>query len=244
MVKSNSQSRRGGPRRPAPRKRRSAPLKKRKRRSTTPASRDGLTEQRILDAAHAVFIRSGTAGARTQEIAREAGVNSALLHYYFRTKERLAEAVFSRAASQLFPAVMRILASDAELEDKVEQVVDVELTQLLNAPYLPAYILSELAHHPERIPQLTTAMGVAPSDVGVVVFGALRAQIDARVRAGRMHPIEPEQFLFNLLALCVFPFAARPMLMALLRLDQAGFVRFIDRRRTELAPFFLRALRP
>src|SRR5260370_9763850 len=92
-------------------------------------SRDRDTERRILDAAHAVFVRSGTAGARTQEIAREAGVNSALLHYYFRSKARLAEAVFSRAASQLFPAVLRILASDAELEEKVEQVVEGELTQ-------------------------------------------------------------------------------------------------------------------
>src|SRR5215475_13062499 len=87
------------------------------------ARRDGRTEQRILDAAHAVFVRSGTAGARTQEIAKEAGVNSALLHYYFRTKERLAQAVFARAAGQLFPAVLRILGSDAPLDDKVAQVI-------------------------------------------------------------------------------------------------------------------------
>src|SRR5882672_2537402 len=149
MVKPNSKRSAPGSRGPE----RSAPLGK---RSAPPGSRDGQTEQRILDAAHAVFVRSGTAGARTQEIAREAGVNSALLHYYFRSKARLAEAVFARAASQLFPAVLRILASDAGLEEKVEQVVDVELTELLRAPYLPAYILSEIAHHPERVPQLAT----------------------------------------------------------------------------------------
>src|SRR5579872_6639447 len=90
-----------------------------RRRVPPSGPRDGQTETRILDAAHRVFVRSGTAGARTQEIAREAGVNSALLHYYFRTKERLAEAVFRRAASQLMPAVIRILASDLSLEDKV-----------------------------------------------------------------------------------------------------------------------------
>jgi hypothetical protein len=59
-----------------------------------------------------------------------------------------------------------------------------------------------------------------------------------------MHPISAEQFTINLLALCVFPFAARPMVMALVGLDQAGFEQFINRRRKELAPFFLRALRP
>ena len=79
-------------------------------------SPDRDTEQRILDAAHVVFLRRGTAGARMQEIAKEADVNSALLHYYFRSKERLAEAVFQRAAMQLMPAVIRILGSDAELE--------------------------------------------------------------------------------------------------------------------------------
>src|ERR1700704_805580 len=209
------------------------------------SQRDESTEQRILDAAHLVFIRSGTAGARTQEIAKEAGVNSALLHYYFRSKERLAEAVFIRAAGQLLPAVIRILASDAPLDDKVERVVQTELEHLAKTPYLPGYILSELAHHPERAGQLVAAVtGMVPAEIGMRVSGVLRAQIDEGVRAGRMHPIAPDQFIVNLLSMCVFPFAARPMLMALLGVDQAGFDRFIDRRRTELAPFFLRALRP
>ena len=209
------------------------------------SQRDESTEQRILDAAHAVFIRSGTAGARTQEIAKEAGVNSALLHYYFRSKERLAEAVFTRAAGQLLPAVIRILASDAALEDKVDQVVQTELQHLAKAPYLPGYILSELAHHPDRAGQLVSAVtGMVPAEIGMRVGAVLGRQIDERVRAGRMHQIAPDQFIVNLLSMCVFPFAARPMLMALLGFDQAGFDRFIDRRRKELAPFFLRALRP
>ena len=68
--------------------------------------KDGDTEQRILDAAHAVFVRRGTAGARMQEIAAEAGVNQALLHYYFRNKEQLAQAAFERAAKGFMPAVV------------------------------------------------------------------------------------------------------------------------------------------
>jgi AcrR family transcriptional regulator len=206
---------------------------------------DTDTETRILDAAHRVFVKSGTAGARTQEIAKEAGVNSALLHYYFRTKERLADAVFRRAAAQVMPAVIHILASDTALEDKVRQVIDVELTQLSAAPYLPGYILSELAHHPERAGQLfSTVTGITPGQLRARVLGVLRKQIAAAVREGRIHPIEPEQFAVNLLALCIFPFAARPMLTMLLGVDQAGFTKFIDRRRTDLTAFFLRALRP
>ena len=235
MVKSFSQRKTG---------RHQPPQKARRRRVKRTGSTEE-TERRILDAAHAVFVRAGTAGARTLEIAKEAGVNPALLHYYFRTKERLAEAVFRRAAGQLLPAVVRILGSDATLEDKVEQVVQVELQFLSKAPYLPAYILSELAHHPDRAPQLIAAVtGEVPVAIGTHLRSVLATQIDARVRDRTMHPISPDQFAVNLLALCVFPFAARPLFMALFGIDDKGFEQFIDRRRRELAPFFLRALRP
>ena len=126
----------------------------------------------------------------------------------------------------------------------MSQVVQVEIDYLSKAPYLPGYVLSELAHHPERAPQLIAAVtGEVPVEVGARVRSVLAAQIEARVRTGTMHPIAPDQFAVNLLALCVFPFAARPMLMALFGIDQRGFDRFIDRRRTDLTPFFLRALR-
>src|SRR2546430_12243716 len=82
-----------------------------RRRTPRGRERDGQTEQLILDAAHAVFLRRGTAGARMQEIAAEAGVNQALLHYYFRTKERLSHGAFERAAMQLMPAAICVLSS-------------------------------------------------------------------------------------------------------------------------------------
>jgi TetR/AcrR family transcriptional regulator len=207
--------------------------------------RDGDTEQRILDAAHAVFLRRGTAGARMQDIADEAGVNKALLHYYFRSKDRLAEAVFRRVALQLLPPVIAVLSSDMELEKKVAAVVKLELDHLSRSPHLPGYLLSELNHHPDRVPQLiTTLLGAPPEHVRPRIFNTLRRQIDERVRAGTMRPIAPEQFAINLLSLCIFPFAARLMLMTMLGTDEKGFQRFIDRRRTELVPFFLGALRP
>jgi len=215
-----------------------------RRRSPAPAP-DGQTEQRILDAAHSVFLRRGTAGARMQDIALEAGVNQALLHYYFRSKARLSEAVFRRAARQLFPRVIEVMASEVDLEDKVRRVVQLEIDHLSRTPYLPGYVISELTHHAERAPQLiSTLIGMAPENVGPRVTTTLRRQIDARVRAGAMLPITPEQFMVNLVSLCIFPFVARPMLMALLGMDQHAFARFIDSRRQELAAFFLRALRP
>src|SRR5881227_963028 len=134
------------------------------RRAPAPRSRDGDTEQRILDAAHAVFVRRGTAGARMQEIAAEARVNQALLHYYFRSKDQLARAAFERAGAQLMPAVIQVMAGDGGVEDKVARVIELELDHLSRAPYLPGYIIGEVTHHPERVPQLVAAITGRPAD--------------------------------------------------------------------------------
>src|SRR5581483_155626 len=149
-------------------------------RGRAPRRRDGDTERRILDAAHAVFLRRGTAGARMQEIASEARVNQALLHYYFRTKEQLARAAFERAGSQLMPAVIQEIAGGAPLDEKVRRVVALELDHLSRAPYLPGYIIGELAHRPERVSQLIAAVthGLTPDQLRPRMFGALRRQID------------------------------------------------------------------
>jgi TetR/AcrR family transcriptional regulator len=224
------------------------PKTARKRRAAQPIdrdARDGETEQRILDAARAVFIRRGTAGARMQEIAAEAGVNQALVHYYFRSKERLADAVFQQMASRLFPALLQTLGSDASLDQKIASLVALYLENLSRNPFLPAYVLSEMHHHPERMPQLlTSTAGADPGRLLARVFLTLGDQIEAEVRAGRMRPISVEQFVANLISLCVFPFAARPMLSVVFGMDDAAFATFIDRRRVELPQFFRNALRP
>ena len=207
--------------------------------------RDSDTEDRILQAAHAVFLRDGTAGARMQEIARTAGVNHALLHYYFRSKGRLAEMVFRRAASQFFPPVLDTLASDQPLEAKVVRVVQLELDSLSRLPYLPGYLISELTHHPDRAEQLIAMATGGPAQLlRERVLHVLEAQIAERVAAGAMRPMRAEQFLVNLIALCVFPFAARPMVRAVLGHDEAGFTDFIAARRTDLPAFFLAGMRP
>lgn len=209
------------------------------------STRDQATEARILDAAHTVFLRDGTAGARMQEIAREAGVNHAMLHYYFRSKERLAEMVFRRAAAEFFPGVLQRLASDAPLAEKVAAVVAYELEHLARHSYLPGYLISELTHHPERAEQLVTMVtGRSVHAVRDGLLGVLRAQLEPEVAAGRMRPISAEQFLVNLIALCVFPFAAQPMMQALLGRDAAGFADFIAERKATLPGFFLAGLRP
>jgi AcrR family transcriptional regulator len=208
--------------------------------------RDTTTETRILDAAHAVFLRVGTAGARMQEIADEAGVNKALLHYYFRSKERLAAGVFERVARGLFARLALVATADLDLETKVRRIVAAYLDEFARTPYAPGYLICEMNQNPDRAEQLLGMMGgpVADGAPPVPFLGALARQIDARVAAGEMRPIAARQFLANLVSLCVFPFAARPMMCAVFRIDDAGFEDFINERKATLPDFFLNALRP
>jgi AcrR family transcriptional regulator len=215
------------------------------RKATPPPAIDRDAEQRILDAAHTVFVRRGTAGARMQEIAEEAGVNKALLHYYFRSKARLGEAIFRRVAAGLFGRLGAILGGPATLDEKVRQVVALYLDQLSATPYAPGYVISEINQHPERARQLLDAIGqLRAQAIGEHFIATLDRQLKDASRAGRIRPISIDQFLANLASLCVFPFVARPMLCAVLQLDDRGFERFVRERKATLPDFILNALRP
>jgi AcrR family transcriptional regulator len=207
--------------------------------------KDGDTENRILTAARTVFVRRGTSGARMQEIAEEAGVNQALLHYYFRSKERLSEAVFTEVAGRMFPALIQILGGDGSIREKVDDIVNMYLDTMSRSPFLPGYLISEMQHHPERVPQLIKGIaGVELSTALAPILEKLDRQISSEVRAGRMRRISAQQFMTNLISLCVFPFAARPMLRAAFGLDDDGFTKFIATRRKELPQFIMNAITP
>lgn len=215
------------------------------KKKASPDAHDGETETRILDAGKAVFIRRGTAGARMQEIAEEAGVNQALLHYYFRSKEKLSEAVFRDTAGRMFPALIQIVGSDKPLTEKIDLIVETYLTTMTRTPFLPGYIISELHHHPERINQLLGQ--IAGGDITTITkpaFDKLEKQLAAEARAGRIRRMNAAQFFVNLVSLCIFPFAARPMLHAALGFDDEDFAKFIEQRRKDLPIYIRSAIQP
>lgn len=199
---------------------------------------DIATRDRILDAAHTVFVRQGSANARTQEVADEAGVNKALLHYYFGTKEALAGAVFTRAQRELFPKVFAILGDPAvDIERKVRSIVEFYIDFLQRHPYLPGFIAAEVHANPERITEVVGRLGPPPLSV-------LQSQLDAEAAAGRMREIHAPQLVISLLAALVFPFVMRPVLEKLIFRHEGGFKAFLTERRRTLADFFLAGLRP
>jgi TetR/AcrR family transcriptional regulator len=219
MVKPNSSTKRSKPSHPTPKA-------------------DQETRERILDAAHTVFLRRGTANSRTQEIAAEAGVNKALVHYYFGTKAALADAIFERALSTLLPRIFGILADPARsIEEKVPAIVREQIDFHSTRPYFAGYLLSELHAQPERISRLIVRRGRVPLDV-------LHLQLQEAAKAGTIRRISAEQFVVNLMGLLIFPFAIRPALSEMLSLDATRWRAFVEERRRLLPDFFMAGLRP
>lgn len=198
------------------------------------------TEKKILEAARRVFHRHGFAGARMQEIADEADINKALLHYYFRNKEQLFAQVFREAIEQSIPAITQILASEAPLEEKIETFVHGYIDMLTQHPYIPAFVLHEINTAPERFMK-TLPIGNTQFNIP----GILIEQLERAISEGRIRPIAPRQLVANLVSLCVFPFAARPLLQMALHIPgEENFAAFIQERKATLVPFILNALRP
>ena len=205
-------------------------------RARPPADQE--TRERILEAAHTVFVRKGTASSRTQEIAAEAGVNKALVHYYFGSKAALADAIFERALGTLVPRIFGILADPARtIEEKVPAIVREQIDFHSARPYFAGYLVSELHAEPDRIARLMTGHGRIPVDV-------LRRQLREAARAGTLRRISAEQFVANMMGLLIFPFAIRPALCALLDLDARRWRAFLEERRRLLPDFFMAGLRP
>jgi AcrR family transcriptional regulator len=199
---------------------------------------DQETRDRILEAAHTVFLRKGTASSRTQEIAAEAGVNKALVHYYFGTKAALADAIFERALGTLMPRIFGILADPSRsIEEKVPAIVREQIDFHSARPYFAGYLLSELHAQPQRISRLIVRNGRVPLDV-------IRRQLREAAKAGTIRRISAEQFVVNLMGLLIFPFAIRPALGEMLSLDATRWRAFVEERRRLLPDFFMAGLRP
>jgi TetR/AcrR family transcriptional regulator len=194
------------------------------------------TESKIIDAARKVFHRRGFHGTRTQDIADEAGINKAMLHYYFHTKDQLFESVFREALVDIFPQIIKILNGDEPLEEKIEKFVHEYMDLLLAHPYLPGFVLHEITSNPEGLKKLITSELHFTPDKFLM-------QYQQGVREGLYIEMAPQQFMISLLGICVFPFVAKPMIQIFFGIDDGAFGEFIEERKREATMFILHGMK-
>ena len=196
------------------------------------------TEQKILEAAKAEFLEKGYNGARTSEIARRAGINKALLHYYFRNKERLFEEVFGYYFGQILPAIGRIVETDAPILDKLEQIVHRYIDFFGANPDLPLFLLSELRLNPAEFLERIIALKRGEFSY----LRQLAGQMMEAAAAGEIRPVHPVHIMMNVISMCIFPFIARPMIINILEVPEPAFNELISQRKQVISDFIRHAL--
>ena len=195
------------------------------------------TEQKIFDAAHEIFVQKGMDGAKMQEIADKAGINKALLHYYYRSKEKLYAAVAKAVLNRAAPMVGSLIESDRPLEEKIRHFIDFYITTISKNPFIPLFILSEINKHPDHFFEEILPKDLPRPQVFI-------RQVEEEVAAGRIRPVSPYHLAVNVISMCVFPFIARPMIRFAMGFNSAELKFFLEERKTQVTEFVLASLRP
>lgn len=199
--------------------------------------KDTDTGVKILAAAKKIFLVKGMSGARMQDIADEAGINKALLHYYFKNKEKLFEVIFLEEAKKFFPKINSIFESGLPLFEKIEKFAAEYIDEMQQNPYLPMFMMTQINQDTDKF------LGAAMGKNNQPNPHHLLAQIEKEVKKGTIKPISPVHLLMNLLSMCIFPFIAKPMILKKIGLDELQFRRLMEQRKQEIPQFIINSIK-
>jgi TetR/AcrR family transcriptional regulator len=195
------------------------------------------TEAIILAAAKSMFVKHGLDGAKMQQIANEAGINKALLHYYFRSKDKLFEAVLEDVFAEIAPILKSFFGEQISLTEKIGFFVEAYTGLIKKNPFLPEFVFNELNRSPNRLVNIMISVGVNPQ-----IF---LMQIKQEIEKGSIKNFDPRQLLVNILSLTIFPFIAKPIFMRLMFGNKdAQFNEFLEERKSHIKDFISNAILP
>lgn len=186
---------------------------------------DQKTQEIILEAARKVFIRDGFDGARMQDIANVAGINKALLHYYFKNKESLFNLVFEDAFVSFVPQIHAIFSGNDNAVDKLCKYVDAHVELLIQKPDLPIFVVHEIHRDPDRFFQNLISKMPGPPP-----FASFMGQLMTEMEEGKIRKMDPRFVWMNVMSMTVFPFVAAPLLSRMLLTDQDTYSTLLKER--------------
>lgn len=199
------------------------------------------TETKILDAAKEVFQHKGLTGARMQEIADKAGINKALLHYYYRTKDKLFEKVFELAFSLFIPRVKEMMMSEKSVFEKIEFIVDNYINLLHKHPYIPGFIINELNRNPQMLVQLFEK-NIQFKEINL--FEKFDNQLQDEVNKGIIRSVDSRNLMTNVIGLCIFPIVARPIIQGVMfNNDKKAYEAFLAQRKQFVVDFIINSIK-
>lgn len=201
---------------------------------------DQSTEQAILEAAERLFLEKGYALTSTTEIAREVGCNQALVHYYFRTKEKLFESIFERKAQLMLSAILKLDDPTQPFEERLRKLVENHFDIMVENPQLPFLFLNELLTNPKRLELLTQKFQMLPLTLMERFANDLQKEIDK----GRIRNVTPISILLTVLSLNLTPFIIKPIFQKMTNTNDELFNVIIQQRKQENLLILMRSLMP
>jgi len=197
---------------------------------------DRQTEEKIFDSATEVFVEKGMDGARMQDIADRAGINKALLHYYYRTKDHLFNAVFEKIAGQLFKKFAPVFDENLSLEEKIRFFFREHITFLQKNSKLPAFLLNEMNRNPERIKKLIQNIDIYK------LWNTLENQHKEELANYNITSETIPQLMTSIASMSVFPFAGRALISGILEKMGYDWNQYIEERKEYAADFVIKAI--
>ena len=197
------------------------------------------TENKILDAARTVFLQKGLDGARMQEIADEAKISKALLHYYFRTKERLFDAIFRGVITVLFPKVNQIIDETLSTDEIIRKFIYLYISMLKKHPYVPVFVIREINRDPDAILKMFNDVQIWPM---ALKFTEL---LNAEIEKGNIRKVDPKHVILNIISMSIFPVLSQPIIKGIVfKEGYTNYEDFMDERAEVIIDFVLNSLRP
>jgi AcrR family transcriptional regulator len=197
--------------------------------------KESSTEEKIKEAARKLFTQKGFSATRTRDIAEKAGINLALLNYYFRSKQKLFDIIMMENFRQFIQGIsFNFLEQNTTLDQKITKVVSMYIDFLTQNPDLPLFILNELRNNPE---QLATNIDDEVGSSRSKLFGQLKLAAEE----GKIGDINPFHLMANLIGLTVFPFVARPILQKVTGVTDNQFNELMQQRK-QLIPIWIKTM--
>jgi len=185
-------------------------------------------KEQIIQAAGEEFVANGYSGARMQAIADAVGINKALLHYYYKSKQELYEQILELQFSRLIDGMLSRLDSDADFDTWLKGIINKYLQDIVSHPHFTRFLVWELSSKPKTVPGLFKKILQRKGYTGRHILDVISAKLNSIGRTD----YDPVHFLLNVVSLCIFPSLAKPILEQVIG-DSAVFGRnFTSERET------------
>jgi AcrR family transcriptional regulator len=202
--------------------------------------KDSTTEDKILKAAEKLFYERGYAMTHTTDIAREAGCNQALVHYYFRSKERLFDLFFENKVKLFIAVFLSAGNEEKSFPDKLRKKIEAHFDILRSNPRLPFLLFNEISTNNKRLENIRQNLGEIPT----TLLSKLDLELEALHEKGEINKIAAVDLMLSIISLNAIMFIADPIVRIMTNSSEKEFSQMLDRRREENVQTILARLHP